>query len=296
MTGHDTGIIGHDHRNTHKAVVRGDTGTVFAVVSDRYQLLHNSRAIDLGKKAFQHLFPDASFADFIVFDIHTTKTGSACTVDLIHKSYSIDVWEQETWLPFLRVSNSYNRYRALAFDFGFVRELCSNGIIFQKETIHARFYHTKGKLEIDLKQDKTFRKLKQMESEFCEYMKRLKAKSVSEKYLLALSIYLLNLEFDLSAADTKKRDQEKSRLEDVKNSLEGLIKKYVAELGKNAYSALNAATDLATHAPLLAGPFATSSILQQQIGNRARDFLALLDTREDIDIESALERQLQLVG
>ena len=280
----------------YKAVVRGDTGAVFAVVSSRYELLHNSRALDLGKKAFVHLFPEASAADFIVFDIQKTRTGSACHIDLIHKTYSTEVWEQETWLPFLRVSNSYNRYRALSFDFGFVRKLCSNGVIFRKETIRARFYHTKGELEVDLDQDTNFKKLKELESEFSAHMKGLRNQSIAGQYLLPLSIFLLGLDFDLKGADAKKREHEKERLTDVVNSLSELIKKYVGDLGENAYTAMNAATDLATHSPTIAGHFATSAGLQQQIGARATELLNRFASKETGGIEEILEEQIQLVG
>lgn len=280
----------------YKAVVDVTTGTVFAVVSSRYELLHNSRALDLGKKAFEHLFPATSADDFIVFDIQTTKTRSACHIDLIHKTYSTDVWEQETWLPFLRVSNSYNRYRALSFDFGFVRKLCSNGVIFRKESIKAKFYHTKGRLEVDLKQDQSFKQLKELEREFSAHMKGLRAISVDEQYLLPLSIFLLGLEFKLDGTDEKRREKEVQRLAGVVGSLRSLIKKYLKELGGTAYTAMNVVTDLATHTPNIVGNFATSASLQEEVGTRSRDLIHRLHQVDGNRLESILEDQIQLVG
>lgn len=276
----------------YRAVVRGDTGAVFAVVSERYQLLHNSKALDLGQKAFAQLFPEAGADDFTIFDIQTTKTGSACHIDLIHKSYSVDVWEQETWLPFLRVSNSYNRYRALSFDFGFVRKLCSNGVIFRKETIKVRYYHTKGQLSVDFGQG-AFTKLKELEREFVEHAKRLKATQVREKLLLPLALYLLGLEFDLKATNAKKQERETERLAAVVGPLKDLIKGYCSEMGATAYAAMNVATDLATHAPRTAGPFAASKDLQQTIGARAKTLVDLLATT---DLEALLANQIRLVA
>jgi hypothetical protein len=278
----------------YKAVVRGDTGKVLAVVSDRYQLLHNSRALEMGKTAFTHLFPAAKASDFIVFDVQTTETGSACHVDLIHNSYSTEVWEQETWLPFLRVSNSYNRYRALSFDFGFVRRLCSNGMIFRKESIKARFYHTKGRLEVNLSQDATFSKLKEMESEFSAHMKGLHAITVKEQLLLPLSIYFLGLDFEIDARDPVKQEREKERLAKVVVSLSDLIRKYLKELGANAYSALNVATDFATHTPRVAGAFATSATLQNEVGQRTRHFLGKIGDGQEAGLELFLKDQILL--
>jgi len=280
----------------YKAVVHSDSGAVFAVVSNRYELLHNSRALDLGKRAFVHLFPEASANDFIVYDIQLTKTGSACHIDLIHKSYSTEVWEQETWLPFLCVSNSYNRSRGLSFDFGFVRKLCSNGIIFRKETIQARFYHTKGRLEVDLKQDKSFQKLKELEREFAAHMKRLRETTLNGKVLLPLSIFLLDLKFDFASQDESKREQEQSRLGEVVKMLGSLITKYVKDLGENAYTALNAATDLATHSPSVVGPFATSAKLQQSIAGRSRSLTDQLGRDSKKRVEELIADQIALVN
>ena len=254
----------------YQAIVRVDTGTVFSVVTSRYELLHNSRALDLGKKAFQLLFPNTSESDFIPFDIRSTKTGSACHVDLIHTSYNTNVWEQETWLPFLRVSNSYNRSRALTFDFGFVRKLCSNGLIFQKESVRVKFYHTKGELNIDLKQDKQFQRLKELEQEFSSYMKRLNEIELTKELIKALSLHLLGLKFDLGTKDLKRKELEEDRLASVAGELEKLITNYMAELGSSAYTALNVATDLATHSANVTGKFASTAGLQEIIGQRMR--------------------------
>jgi len=281
---------GFEEVDQYKAIVRTDTGTVFSVVSKRYELLHNSRALDLGKKAFQLLFPEASENDFIPFDIRYTKTRSACHVDLIHKSYDTKVWEQETWLPFLRVSNSYNRSRALTFDFGFVRKLCSNGVIFQKESVRAKFYHTKGELNINLTQDKQFQRLKELEGEFSSHMKRLLEMKLTEELIKALSLYLLGLEFDLDAKNLKRVAQEQGRLMDVAGKLEHLVSSYISELGQSAYTALNAATDFATHTPSLAGKFATSAGLQESIGERMRT----LSGRPD-DVPQLVQSQLALL-
>lgn len=282
---------GFEAVDQYKAIVRTDTGTVFSVVTKRYELLHNSRALDLGKKAFQLLFPEASENDFIPFDIRSTKTGSACHVDLIHKSYDTKVWEQETWLPFLRVSNSYNRSRALTFDFGFVRELCSNGVIFQKESVRAKFYHTKGELNIDLTQDKQFQRLKELEGEFSSHMKRLREMKLTEELIKALSLYLLGLEFDLGAKNFKRVAQEQGRLRDVAGRLEELVTGYIAELGPSAYTALNVATDFATHTPAVAGKFVTTAGLQEVIGEQMRT----LSGRPD-EVPRLVQSQLALLS
>ena len=255
----------------YKAVVRTDNGEVFSVVSERYELLHNKRALEHGRKAFKLLFPETEPEEFIVFDIKQTKTGSACHIDLIHPSYNVNVWEQETWLPFLRVSNSYNRSRALTFDFGFVRKLCSNGLIFQKQSIKAKFYHTKGELSIDFSTDERFKTLKVLEEEFASHMEKLRAAELEEELLAALSLHFLGLKFNLNQKNQKQRGREEERKDLVIVAIRKLINKYKPELGVNAYTALNVATDLATHSEELAGPFVNSATMQITIGERSQE-------------------------
>lgn len=281
--------------DTHKAVVRVDNGAVFAIVSDKYRLLHNSHALQMGKRAFCHLFPDAKESDFEIYDIRQTKTGSACHVDLIHNSWKIDVWDQETWLPYLRVANSYNRSRALTFDFGFVRSLCSNGIIFQKETIRAKFYHTKGELNLDLSQEPEFEKLQELANEFTAYMKRLHRIKVAKELLLPMCLYLLDLDFDLESEDSAKRHKEVKRLDEVRQSLGTTLNHYTEELGENGYTALNAASDLATHNPGCVGNFANTADLQEEIGMMLRELLGTPDTENPDRLGRLLLKQVKLL-
>lgn len=276
----------------YRAVVRIDNGTVFSVVSDRYELLHNSRALDLGRKAFQMLFPDAGPDKFQVYDIRTTKTGSACHIDLIHEQWDTTVWDQETWLPFLRVSNSYNRYRALTFDFGFVRSLCSNGMIFSKRSIQAKYHHTRARLSIDLEQDRSYENLKVLEQEFSGYMRKLRAIELSAELLRALSLHLLGLSFDLKAEDEQRGHSEERRLKAVAGQLDDLTRNYLDELGPNAYTAINIATDLATHSPGIAGGFCSTASLQEEIGARMQK---LLSHDKTPDLLKLLEPELALL-
>lgn len=47
----------------------------------------------------------------------------------------------EVYVPYVRVTNSYNGTRALRFDVGFCRKLCANGVIFETDTIRFVYAH-----------------------------------------------------------------------------------------------------------------------------------------------------------
>ena len=272
-------VAGASHEHTvpgYRAVVREDRDEVISVVSGSYELLSNQRALELGKAAFHHLFPSTNPEQFRVYDIKLTRTGGACSIDLVDPAWRTDIWKQETWLPFLRVSNSYNRTRALSFDFGFVRELCTNGIIFDKKTIRAKYTHTKGQLKFDFEKDSAFQNLKAMEAEFTGQLRYLHSTPVHESLIAPLALQLLGIRFKLNSKDPKRTARENKRLDQVREALVGLLPKYTSPDEANAYSALNIATDFASHSPRLAGNFATAQALQTRIGQQARSLEAAL--------------------
>ena len=49
----------------------------------------------------------------------------------------------ETYTPFVRITNSYNGTRALRIDLGFLREHCSNGVIFEQVAATLTVPHTR---------------------------------------------------------------------------------------------------------------------------------------------------------
>jgi hypothetical protein len=64
------------------------------------------------KKAIIEYY-DIHSKDLIPFKIITSQALTTCHIDLIHKDVKLDKWHQDTWLPFVRISNSFNRTLAL---------------------------------------------------------------------------------------------------------------------------------------------------------------------------------------
>jgi len=110
------------------AVVDVERGYVFTVVTGNYRLVTNEEALACGKVASTRLFGSVDVErDMKVFNVITPSTRSSCYVDVIHREYRVNLWKKEVYLPYLRVTNSYNKTKALHFDLGFARELCDNG-------------------------------------------------------------------------------------------------------------------------------------------------------------------------
>ena len=133
----------------YKAVTGKPNGNdmIFSIVSDKYSLITNAKAFDIGTKVFSEYFESAGGGDFTIFKLTFPETKSFCHIDIINKNYKFNLWGLETYFPFMRITNSYNRTRRLKFEIGFIRRWCENGMIFEKETVHLNFIHYKNSAE-----------------------------------------------------------------------------------------------------------------------------------------------------
>jgi hypothetical protein len=229
----------------YRALVNAQTGEPLAVVSKNYRLVTNQEALLLGEQCFRAVFGTVDTSEMEIFNIITPNQKSFCHVDIVHKHYALNIWAQEIWLPFIRLTNSYNRTKALNFALGFCRKLCDNGVIFESKTIEFTFFHMKdmipeGDFEIG------FNHLKELETAFIAQMTSLKSFLVLDSLVLPFVCQALGLEFDLRATDHQKREREHHKFDILKEGIQALTEKYFSQLGKNGYALLNIVSDYAS--------------------------------------------------
>lgn len=270
---------------SHKAVVDVERGRALGVVGKAYRLLTNAEALEIAKAAFAQYFESVEPDSFEVYDIVMPKTRSFCHIDLINRHYRVDQWEQDTWLPYLRVTNSYNGSRALRLELGFVRRACSNGMIFSKETVAVRVSHTKEDLgrNLDVQIEGRIARLKELEAEFVDYLTRIRASRVPRLYALPIIAKSLGLRFQPDHENDATRERERAKLKRFKVDANELVDRYYGELGPHAYAVFNAATDYASH---LSSPRDRQRIapLQVRAGQWLREY-ADLARRPDFDLD-----------
>jgi len=277
-----------------RAIVNSETNYTFAVVSENYRLITNEDAIKLGKQCFKMLFETTDTRDLEIFNIITPGTKSFCHIDVIHKKYKVNIWEQEVWLPYIRITNSYNRTRALRFDLGFCRKLCNNGVIFEKETLKVKYYHTKQQLVLSEENfGINFGKLKKLETEFLEYMKNLKRYHVPEEYALSTICKVLNINFDISTESRKKRQRQIELFNEFKDKGGRLIKEYYENMGPTAYTLLNIISDIASNPIIRMGPGSMIDTYQKRTGAWIESFIKKIEQR-DFDFKNYLGEYLVL--
>ena len=105
----------------YRALVDLERNHVFSVVSKDYRLVTNGEAVEMGRQCFKSIFSVATMNSMDLYNIIMPFSRSFCHVDFMARTRGIEPWAGDTWAPFLRVTNSYNRTKMLGFDLGFCR-------------------------------------------------------------------------------------------------------------------------------------------------------------------------------
>jgi hypothetical protein len=186
----------------------------------------------------------------------------------------VNVFRQEVYLPFLRLTNSYNARRALRFDIGYCRKLCLNGVIFESEVIEFRFPHSRERIGETLSFKLGKERMEAIRKKFGAQAERLLSYGVDEEVAVPLFFKAMDLPLPKSADDY--RDRANDLFEPLKTTAESLVKKYQDEMGANAYGLFNALTDFASRPPGLRDFRRAEHSMQTRAGRWLREFDELL--------------------
>src|SRR3954465_376921 len=105
---------------------------------------------------------------------------SDCRIDLVHRTAALDFGDvrpgqrPEAFGPFIRVTNSYNASRALAFDIGFYRKVCRNGLIAQDTIVQFKFAHQQRNFGTGIRFEVARERLQKLQAKLSEQLAALK--------------------------------------------------------------------------------------------------------------------------
>jgi hypothetical protein len=234
-----------------KAIVNMATHDVVGVVSRGYRLVSNREALKWGYECCRAAFPETQSSEWQVGVTDAPRTGGNCFIDLTHNSATLDfnvVSPQERpdiYGPFVRVTNSYNGLRALSFNIGFFRKICTNGLIARDAIIRFKFTHSRQDIGATIVFEVAHERLKKLKSSYKEYFDILRACVVREDESFPLVIGA----FSFRAPEPDISTRESKHWADLTAYIAALCSRYSQDLGENAYSAFNAITDFASHSP-----------------------------------------------
>lgn len=235
-----------------KAIVNRDSGRVLGVVSRGYRLVSNREALDMACECCRTVFPETTPGEWEVRATDAPGTGGHCFIDLAHNSTTLDFsfvpaeQRPDAFGPFIRVTNSYNGLRALAFDIGFYRKVCKNGMILAESIIRFKFTHQQREIGETIRFEVAHDKLTKMKASFAEYLGVLRNCRIVRPQFEPLVLAVLAIHKPKHA---KPGSHEAADWDALGKHVSGVCDRYVGDLGENAYAAFNAITEFASHPP-----------------------------------------------
>lgn len=241
------------------AIVNKRDNSVVGVVGSGYRLVTNCEAIEAARTCCALAFPETGSGEWSIGSVDAPESGSHCHIDLVHSTAALDfefliTGERpevpEVFGPFVRVSNSYNGRRALAFTIGFYRKICANGLVGPEGVVQFQFAHTRDQIGDEIRFQINHARLDAMRAEFLENFGVLWKVPVERGYFVPLIRVALRLpEARLSRADERTPGVAR-RLRDrlaLQRHLEEVCDRYAGEQGEHAYAVLGAITEVASH-------------------------------------------------
>jgi len=274
-----------------KAIQSQDTpGKVtFAIVSPSYRLVTNEQAYNMGRSLFGKVFENIGEKDLQPMNLIMPKTRSYCHLDLMHQAYNVSVFPGDNWIPFLRITNSYNRSYALGFTMGFCRGICSNGIIFSEKSVKFKYTHSRAAQ--NAQNDFVFKRdsLVQMEKSFIDNLKNLHKVRFPRPLIWPLVCKV----FEIRPPGGSPGGKNFKGFYAAKSHILELSNRYFRELGDNCYAVLNILTDYASRPDGLYSSSVQTHSLQRKSGIWARGFLQEV-TKPAFSFESYLDEYIDL--
>lgn len=279
--------------NNYLAVVNQNSGNILSVVGKNYKLIPNKDALEMGKWLFKNLFPFVETDELIPYKVIAPNSLASVHIDLIHKNVNFKVWEQEEWLPFLRVSNSYNRNHTLSFEIGFVRKLCSNGVLFNKKTMKIKYTHSKSN-KMDIVTDVGV--IKANQEIFMNQCQEIREIRIPREMMFPLVCHIMNINLDIPEDNSIM--QKHKRIDSLSGSVNDLVERYCNDKEPVGYDALSVVSDLVSHQDEyknLAG-YHLNTLSYYQKPATLVDWLVGLKKEDPAEIEQLLNPTIQKIS
>lgn len=274
------------------ALMNSETGLPISIVSKGYEIITNSEALNYGKTCMKTLFNIKDDSDIELFNIFAPERLSFCHIDLTSGKNSFQVFNDK-YLPFIRITNSYNTSFKLSFKIGVCRFICKNGMIFGEDAIWFKYNHVKGAkrdINFEVKKDEFQRLI----DNFTVDVQILRESPLQKNYSFPIFCKALGITFDINNSDKIKRDKAFNKLSEYQNIFNNILGKYINELGNNYYAMYNAITELSTFG-FEGDPFPVLRInsRQRRAGYWLSSFTGLLREGK-IDYNEYLKEYLEL--
>lgn len=188
----------------------------------------------------------------------------------------------DKYMAFIRLANSYNRTSRLKIVIGFCRWICLNGCIFGERSFTLSVTHDDKRLrDANFLQETADRALETVgdlataQKEFRDALKPLPEISMTPKQMRSLFCLVNEISLDESSARSL-APKRREHLIEINTRLDKLISAYSNEFGTTAYAAYNVLTDYASYPSAGALHPTNTPGYQRCVGTWLRDFSHLV--------------------
>ena len=258
------------------AIIDTERENTLAVVTDKYQLISNEEAYNLADLIIRGVFNNRTIDDFVCYNVRLSRSRGSCIIDLIIPNNFSQLFgdEKESWTPFLRITNSYNRKSVLRYEIGFCRWICLNGCIFGQKgfTISIRHdeldYYGNYQKIIDEARSK-MGNIDSIWQTIMERLESLRAIDISQLMVLPLFCKIFGIKIDKDKITPTQEESLAVRATQILHSAQ----EYFQEMGNNAYALFNVMTDYASFPANMSETSITIHNLQHRVGSWVDEFL-----------------------
>ena len=260
----------------YKAIIDTSSKKTLSVVSSKYRLVRNIEAYEIADYVVRTVFEGKTLEDFQCYNILMPKSKGSCRIDLIIPNNYNNLFgdKDESWTPFVRISNSYNRTMTLRYEIGFCRWICLNGVIFGQTGINFSITHSDSitRKEIDQLIRSAQLRIGSVGSLWSVFEKKMeKLKSIALPSSSALAIYCKA--FDISVNKDDVTEAQKEILSNRTKQIVEASKQYFKDLGNNAYAMMNVMTDFASFPEWTPNPSLYVDGYQRKVGKWVDSFI-----------------------
>jgi hypothetical protein len=282
----------------YKAIIDKERNKLLSVVSSNYRLITNKEAYDLADYVVKEIFDGKCLKDFQCHNLIMPSTRSSCRIDLTMPNdfYNLFGNASESYMPFVRISNSYNKTLILKYQIGFCRYICLNGMIFGEKSVTFSTSHTgnlKDYIRKLVEQAKNkFGSISNLWKGFEQQMEILRDFKIDENFLMAIFCKV----FDLVVS--KQKEQSERVYENLLNRaklISRLSKGYFNEHGNTAYAVMNILTDYASFPEWGNGTNMYVDGYQRRVGRWMNEFSSLC-VKGNFDMEKYLGKSYLEAG
>ena len=221
---------------------------ICCVTYDNYELIRNADAVDIAKKhIIPAVFKGEGSKDYLCNGLLISNSRGQSYIDMCASDYKPSIEFGDAWLPFMRITNSYNRSLKLNYRIGFCHRNTSNRIIFSDRTIDLDTIHKGVGEKIKSQVQMNFSDIAEFEKKFYEGLIKLNKYFFPKKLMLQMVCRVFGYDVKWVLGHRTKGTIARNQ-EIVRNVLKS-AHEFFGRNGDSAYAAFCVLTAFATHPP-----------------------------------------------